>query len=85
MAIAINGAGTITGIIAGGLPDDSIVAADIATNAVTTIILSAIGSNNSPNFDSSLYSLAKRPSKKSVKLANTNIKKGIKSPKKPGR
>ena len=41
MAIAINGAGTITGITAGGLPDASIVAADIATNAVTTIKINA--------------------------------------------
>ena len=40
--------------------------------------------NSSPSVDSYLYSLARRPSRKSVKLANTNIKKGIKSPKKPG-
>ena len=50
-----------------------------------TIILSAIGSKSSPNFDSSLYSLANKPSKKSVKLASINIKKGIKSPQSPGR
>ena len=54
-------------------------------SAAATIILSAMGSSNSPNFDSSLYNLANKPSKKSVKLANINIKKGIKSPNKPGR
>ena len=36
------------------------------------MILSAIGSNNSPNFDSSLYILANNPSKKSVNDAITN-------------
>jgi hypothetical protein len=35
MPISINGTGTITGISAGGLPDASIVTADIADNAVT--------------------------------------------------
>jgi len=35
MAIAINGAGTITGLSAGGLPDASIITADIANSAVT--------------------------------------------------
>lgn len=35
MAIAINGSGTITGISAGGLPDDCITTSDIAANAVT--------------------------------------------------
>ena len=35
MAIAINGNGTITGITAGGLPNASIVEADIADNAIT--------------------------------------------------
>lgn len=34
--ISINGSGSITGISAGGLPDDSIIAADIAAGAVTT-------------------------------------------------
>ena len=33
------------------------------TSAAATKILSAIGSNSSPSLDSSLYSLAKRPSK----------------------
>ena len=40
-------------------------------NAVATIILSAIGSSNSPNLDSSLYILANNPSKKSVNEAKT--------------
>ena len=35
MPITINGAGTVTGISAGGLPDDCIVTADIAAGAVT--------------------------------------------------
>jgi hypothetical protein len=35
MSIAINGSGSITGISAGGLPDDCITTADIAANAVT--------------------------------------------------
>ena len=40
-------------------------------NAVATIILSAKGSSNSPNLDSSLYILANNPSKKSVNEAKT--------------
>lgn len=36
MPISINGTGTITGLSAGGLPDDSIVTDDIANSAVTT-------------------------------------------------
>jgi len=47
------------------------------TNAVATIILSAMGSKSSPSFDSCLYNLANKPSKKSVKLANKNIKKEL--------
>lgn len=35
MPITINGSGTVTGISAGGLPDDCITTADIAANAVT--------------------------------------------------
>jgi hypothetical protein len=35
MPISINGSGTITGINAGGLPDDCITTAEIAANAVT--------------------------------------------------
>jgi hypothetical protein len=34
MAIAINGAGTITGLTAGGLPDASVATADIAADAI---------------------------------------------------
>jgi hypothetical protein len=36
MPITINGSGTVTGIIAGGLPDGCIVTADIADDNVTT-------------------------------------------------
>ena len=36
MPITINGSGTVTGISAGGLPDNCIVTADIADNNVTT-------------------------------------------------
>lgn len=35
MAIIINGTGSISGLSAGGLPDNSITSDDIATNAVT--------------------------------------------------
>jgi len=46
------------------------------TKAAQTKILSAIGSSSSPSFDSSLSILANKPSKKSVKLAAINKKKG---------
>jgi hypothetical protein len=36
MPITISGSGTVTGISAGGLPDDCITTAEIAANAVTT-------------------------------------------------
>ena len=36
MPISIAGSGTITGLSAGGLPDDCITTAEIAANAVTT-------------------------------------------------
>ena len=36
MPISINGTGSITGLSAGGLPDNSITADDIASNAITT-------------------------------------------------
>ena len=49
-------------------------------NAVATIILSAIGSSNSPNLDSSPNNLANMPSKKSVKEATINKFKAVKSP-----
>ena len=65
---------------------DSIVSSITkSTKALAIIILSAIGSKSSPSLDSSLYNLANNPSKKSVKLANTNIKKGIQSPIAPGK
>ena len=35
MPIVINGSGTVTGISAGGLPDDCITTADIAAGAIT--------------------------------------------------
>jgi hypothetical protein len=37
MAITINGTGTITGISAGGYPDATVTADDLASNAVTTV------------------------------------------------
>ena len=49
-------------------------------SAVATIILSAIGSNNSPNLDSSPSILANIPSKKSVKEATINNINAVKSP-----
>ena len=39
MPITINGSGTVTGISAGGLPDDCITTAEIAAAAVTTVKL----------------------------------------------
>lgn len=36
MAITINGSGTISGISAGGLPDGSVTAADLASGAITS-------------------------------------------------
>jgi hypothetical protein len=41
MPITINGSGTVTGISAGGLPDDCITTDDIAANAVTAAKLGA--------------------------------------------
>ena len=41
MAITINGTGSITGLTAGGLPDGSVVAADLASGAITTGALPA--------------------------------------------
>ena len=49
-------------------------------SAAATIILSAIGSNNSPNLDSSPSSLANIPSKKSVNDAIINNTKAVRSP-----
>ena len=67
------------------IADKIIVAAALVLLVMNdTIILSAIGSRSSPSFDSSLYNLANKPSRKSVKLASIKMKKGIKSPRKPG-
>jgi hypothetical protein len=41
MAITINGAGSITGLTAGGLPDGSITSADLASGAITAGALPA--------------------------------------------
>jgi hypothetical protein len=48
MPISINGTGTITGISAGGLPDDCITTADIAGSAVTPAKLSGAQSGSAP-------------------------------------
>ena len=48
MPITINGSGTVTGISAGGLPDDSIVTADIAAGAVTAAKLDGAQSGSAP-------------------------------------
>lgn len=48
MPIAINGSGTITGISAGGLPDASIVTADIADANVTAAKLSGAQTGSAP-------------------------------------
>ena len=50
MPIGINGSGTITGISAGGLPDNVIVADDIASGAVTQAQLGAGVAGNGPAF-----------------------------------
>ena len=54
MAIAINGAGTITGITAGGLPDASIVAADIAADAIDGTKLADNAINSEHHTDASI-------------------------------
>src|SRR6056300_1792758 len=41
MAITINGTGTITGISAGGLPDGSVTAADIASGVIPAALSNA--------------------------------------------
>lgn len=48
MPITINGSGTITGLSAGGLPDSSIVTADIADAAVTAAKMSGAQSGSAP-------------------------------------
>ena len=48
MPITINGSGTVTGISAGGLPDASIVTADIADANVTAAKLSGAQTGSAP-------------------------------------
>jgi hypothetical protein len=48
MPISITGTGTITGISAGGLPDDCITTAEIAGSAVTPAKLSGAQSGSAP-------------------------------------
>jgi hypothetical protein len=48
MPITINGSGTITGLSAGGLPDSSIVTADIANAAITAAKLDGAQSGSAP-------------------------------------
>jgi hypothetical protein len=48
MAITINGSGTVTGISAGGLPDASIVTADIADANITAAKLSGAQTGSAP-------------------------------------
>lgn len=48
MPITINGAGTVTGITAGGLPDASIVTADIADANITAAKLSGAQTGTAP-------------------------------------
>ena len=48
MPITINGSGTITGLSAGGLPDSSIVTADIANAAITAAKLDGAQNGSAP-------------------------------------
>ena len=48
MPITIDGSGTITGLSAGGLPDSSIVTADIADAAITAAKMSGAQSGSAP-------------------------------------
>lgn len=48
MPITIDGSGTITGLSAGGLPDSSIVTADIADAAITAAKLDGAQSGSAP-------------------------------------
>ena len=48
MPISINGAGTVTGISAGGLPDASIVTADIADANITAAKLNGAQTGSAP-------------------------------------
>jgi hypothetical protein len=48
MPITIDGSGTITGLSAGGLPDSSIVTADIADASITAAKMSGAQSGSAP-------------------------------------
>jgi hypothetical protein len=48
MPITINGAGTVTGITAGGLPDSSVLTADIADANITAAKLSGAQTGTAP-------------------------------------
>jgi hypothetical protein len=48
MPITIDGSGTITGLSAGGLPDSSIVTADIADAAITAAKMSGAQNGSAP-------------------------------------
>ena len=50
MAIAINGSGTITGVSAGGLPDNTIDNGSMADDAIGVAELSATGTASSSTF-----------------------------------
>jgi len=74
MAITINGTGSITGLTAGGLPDGSVVTADIADANITAAKLDGAQSGSAPiygcrawvNFDGT------RDSTGAASTANTN-------------
>ena len=53
MAIEINGSGTITGLSVGGLPDGSIVAADLASSIGLGKILQVVQTESSSNVTNS--------------------------------
>lgn len=48
MSIVINGSGTISGLVSGGLPDGSIATADIADAAITAAKMSGGQSGSAP-------------------------------------
>jgi hypothetical protein len=47
MSITLNGTGTITGLLAGGLPDATITSADLASGAVNTQTLTLLNASGS--------------------------------------
>jgi len=58
MAITINGTGSITGLTAGGLPDGSIVEADLASSVKLGKVLNAVvdyGPNSATNITSTSF------------------------------